>query len=77
MKAAKKQKVLDGVTKVRIHLRMTQEVLARYIGVSKSLISMVENGHRKLPADALEIIFNLENDMLCMDPTPENEAGKK
>ncbi len=62
MKFSKQQRVLAGVTRVRIHLRMTQESFALYIGVSKSLISRVENGKRQLPVKALHKICDLEKD---------------
>ena len=60
MKTSKQIKILAGVTRVRIQLGMTQEMLALYIGVSKSLVSMVENGNRQLPVSALKIIHDLE-----------------
>lgn len=62
MKYRKQQRILAGVTRVRIHLRMTQESFALYIGVSKSLVSMVENGNRHLPFKALEKVCKLEQD---------------
>ncbi len=61
MKTSKQLKILAGVTRVRIHLGMTQQMFAQYLGVSKSLISMVENGNRQLPAKAMMMICELEN----------------
>ncbi|RYY44789.1 MAG: XRE family transcriptional regulator [Chitinophagaceae bacterium] len=60
MKSSKKIKLLRGITAFRIVAGMTQQVFAQQLGVSKSLISMVENGKRKLPTPALLKLSRLE-----------------
>ena len=62
MKLVKQLKVLRGITGIRIKIGLTQLALARYLGVSKSTISMVENDKRRLPEDALMRITRLEID---------------
>ena len=47
-------------------------MFAHYLGVSKSLISMVENGNRQLPAKAMNIICELENGL---ESTTETAAA--
>ena len=60
MKYRKQVRILQGVTAIRIKLGLTQLALAQYLGISKSLVSMVENGHRSLPTAALIKISELE-----------------
>jgi len=60
MKLRKKMRVLSGVTAVRVALGLTQLALAESLGVSKSLISMVENDKRKLPVKALARLVEME-----------------
>lgn len=60
MKLSKKLKILRGVTAVRVKLGLTQLALAQYLGISKSLVSMVENGHRNLSSASLAKLAGLE-----------------
>lgn len=60
MKLRKQLKLLMGITAIRVQQHMTQAELALYLGVSKSLISMVENGHRSLPLSALKKLADLQ-----------------
>lgn len=60
MKRSKKLKILRGVTAVRVKLGLTQLALAQYLGISKSLVSMVENGHRNLSSASLAKLAGLE-----------------
>ncbi|MBC7936489.1 MAG: helix-turn-helix transcriptional regulator [Rhizobacter sp.] len=60
MKLSKQIRILRGVTAVRVKMQMTQLAFAHYLGISKSLVSMVENGRRSLPAAALVKITQLE-----------------
>lgn len=60
MKLRKKMRVLSGVTAVRVALGLTQLALAEILGVSKSLISMVENDKRHLPFKALVRLAEME-----------------
>lgn len=53
-------RVLSGVTAVRVALGLTQLALAEILGVSKSLISMVENDKRRLPVKALVRLAEME-----------------
>ena len=52
--------VLEGVTGIRVRMGITQETFARYLGISKSLVSMVENKRRSLPFAALTRLSELE-----------------
>lgn len=52
--------LLQGVTAIRVKAGLTQLALARYLGISKSLVSMVENQQRKLPLTALMKLSELE-----------------
>lgn len=52
--------LLRGVTALRVKMNVSQAVFAQWLGVSKSLISMVENGNRSLPTAALIKISELE-----------------
>lgn len=60
MKYRKKMQVLRGVTALRVKLGISQFVFAQYLGVSKSLISMVENSRRHLPLAAMVKLSQLE-----------------
>lgn len=51
---------MRGVTAIRIIAGMTLQNLAVYLGVSKSLLSMVENGQRYLPQAALYKLTQLQ-----------------
>lgn len=62
MKLSKKLRVLRGVTHIRVKMGVSQLALAQYLGVSKSTISMVENGHRRLPGAASYKLVELELD---------------
>ncbi|RYY63834.1 MAG: XRE family transcriptional regulator [Chitinophagaceae bacterium] len=60
MKLSKQLRVLSGPTAIRIKMGLTQLALAKYLGISKSLVSMIENGNRSLPLAALLKISELE-----------------
>ena len=60
MKLSKQFRVLSGPTAIRIKMGLTQLALAKYLGISKSLVSMIENGNRSLPLAALLKISELE-----------------
>ncbi|MBC7937104.1 MAG: helix-turn-helix transcriptional regulator [Rhizobacter sp.] len=60
MKLSRKLKVLNGVTCIRVRMGITQQALAQYLGISKSLVSMVENNRRTLPFSALKRVSELE-----------------
>jgi transcriptional regulator with XRE-family HTH domain len=60
MKTRKKLKLLQGITAIRVKAGITQLALAQYLGISKSLVSMVENGRRKFPLAALLKLSELE-----------------
>lgn len=60
MKARKKFHLLQGITAIRVKMGITQQRLAEYLGVSKSLVSMVENGRRRFPFHAFMCLAKLE-----------------
>lgn len=60
MKTRKKLQLLGGITAIRVKAGVTQAAFARYLGISKSLVSMVENGRRSLPSAALTKLSELE-----------------
>ncbi|RYZ24025.1 MAG: XRE family transcriptional regulator, partial [Sphingobacteriales bacterium] len=70
MKMSKKLKVLAGITRIRVKLGWSQQQLACYLGISKSMISMIENGNRQIPPAAflrlceLERLFNTRPELL-------------
>ena len=77
-------RILAGVTAIRIKMQLTQTAFGQLIGVTKTMVSMVENGHRGLSALALQKLSLLELDFLareaavtskpaCPIPLPERE----
>ncbi|RYD83032.1 MAG: XRE family transcriptional regulator [Sphingobacteriales bacterium] len=72
MKTRKKLQLLQGITAIRVKAGITQLALAQWLGISKSLVSMVENNRRKLPLKALlklaELEIQLEQQPACEMP---------
>lgn len=67
MKAFKHYKRLKSATSLRLKLGLSQQAFARQIGISKSLVSMVENGRRSLPTQALLKIAELETTLAALE----------
>ena len=70
MKTRKKLKLLQGITAIRVKAGITQLALAQYLGISKSLVSMVENNRRSLPLAALLKLSELEQQFQQGSETP-------
>jgi transcriptional regulator with XRE-family HTH domain len=60
MKAYRKYKTLQGIGSIRIRLGLTQQAFAVELGISRSLLSLVESRSRTLPTAALVKLAAME-----------------
>lgn len=60
MNHRKKFRLLHGAGALRVKMNVSQEIFAQYLGISKSTVSMVENGHRSFPTRALVKLTEME-----------------
>jgi transcriptional regulator with XRE-family HTH domain len=59
---------MDSIRNLRTTLGISQDKLAGFLGVSRSLLSMMETGQRNIPYDVLLKIKSLEASMLTAKP---------
>jgi len=76
MKAFKQYKRQQGIGATRIRLGLSQQDFAIQLGVSRSLVSKVENRVRSLPLAALAKLSALET-VLAGAPVHHGMAGKE
>ena len=62
MRTVKFKKKPSWLAELRKKRRMSQEQLAEYLGVSRSLVAHVENGIRALPRYAVERLIKLDKE---------------
>ena len=60
MKGYRQLKKLQGIGATRLRLGLTQELFALELGMSRSLLSKVENRERSLPLAALAKLSEME-----------------
>ena len=67
---------MNNAAKIREAFGMSQEAMAQLLGISVSLLKMVEYGKRNLPSSALPVFdWLLEKaENLSSNPVPENPA---
>ena len=57
----------EKIKELRLRLHLSQEYVAKYLGVSRSTFTQMENGNRKILADDVSklcVLFGVSADML-------------
>jgi transcriptional regulator with XRE-family HTH domain len=72
MKAYRKYKTAQGIGAIRTRMGLTQQAFAIELGISKSLVSMVENHQRNLPTSALVKLAAMEK-AIAVKSTPADQ----
>ena len=63
-------KICERIKKYRSELHLTQDYVAKYLGISRAAFTQIELGNRKISADELaklSIIFGVSADSLLYD----------
>ena len=59
--------VYERIKEYRIQLNLTQEYVAKYLGINRATVTQMENGKRKVSADELSklcVLFGVSADSL-------------
>ena len=74
MRRKKREANLIELANIRKQLGFTQELMAAYLGVTRSTVKMAESGDRSLPTAALIKFANMEIQMAAEGVEYKNEA---
>lgn len=61
-------KINEKMKELRTQLHLSQDFVAKYLGVNRSTVSQMENGNRKILADEIPMLctlFGVSADVLC------------
>lgn len=68
-------KLSSKLKNARLQLNLSQEYIAKQLGISRSAISEIENGRRKISAEELKMfsdIYGVSTDELLNDKQPDD-----